>query len=576
MPATLTAPGLYLRGVETPAPPLGSAITGFVGVAERGPINSPQPLTGWSDYSDTFGGFTPYGYLAESVFGFFRNGGEKCWVVRAADTSRVGVTTPAGECEQLAPLAGASATLADHNGDNTLRIVALDPGGWGNRLAVRIATSGLRPLRVGTLTQATTTTTTQLEMDSIVDLRPGLGIRITDPDGLSNGIDRNIGAAATALNLTTRRVDLDAAVGRVSSIGSVVYAAGFCIQAEFRGRREVFDPVSISRDHPRYFASLINAPPTITDYGERRRRGFSSLIRVEHLLTGGTSRFRPAEATGERTLTGGDDGVTEARETFRNGAGNPLVTIVATKDRGSAGNDLRVLAVPFETHLALPVPDESGVADLLVVDEIEGFQVGEQVRVGVATSTTSETATPSQVPPGDGALRLPAALANPPPVGEVLSVADRFTLEARRDGEREPLEVIRNLSGNTAAGARFIRTALQYESTLLCANNPAAPFATPLLTGAFASITLSGCADPGTMDSRYSTCYQTDGSYFQPTAGQLVGLAALELIEEISLISVPDITRVTTTSLVAAQTNILRHCARLGDRFALLDAPRVL
>jgi len=578
--AALTAPGLYLRRAETPRPALGSAITGIVGVAERGPINSPQPLTGWGDYSDTFGGFVPFGYLAQSVFGFFRNGGEKCWVVRAADTSRIGATTPAGRCTELTPLATAAGTFADHNGDDSVRISALDPGGWGDRLAVRVATSALRPLRVGTLTLATTEVTTQLEVDSIVDLRPGLVVRITDPDGVSGGTIRTIAPAASALDLATRRVDLSTTVGRAYPIGSVVYAAGFRIEAEFRGRRESFDPLSMRPGHPRYFMDVINAPPTMSDYGERRRNGLSSLILVEHLLsTGGASRFRPADTVGDHWLVRGDDGFTQARATFRDGLSNPLVTIVATSDRGSAGNGLQVVAVPFQARLSLPSPDESGARDRLVVDEIRGFQVGEPARVGPAGSATSETATPSLVVPGDMTLRLPGDLANPHAVGEAVTVVDRFTLEARHPGAREPIEVIRNLSGNVATGARFIRTALQSESATLCASTPPAPFATPIVTGDSASITLAGGADPGAMDARYYTGYQSDGSHFHPAelpAASLVGVATLERVEEISLVSVPDLVRVATSGLVAAQANVLRHCARLGDRFALIDAPAAM
>jgi phage tail sheath protein FI len=579
MPATLTAPGLYLRRAETPPPRLGSAITGFVGMSERGPINSPQPLTGWSDYLDTFGSFVPFGYLAQSVFSFFRNGGEKCWVVRAADTSRIGATTPAGQCVQSAPLATASASFADHNGTDTVRVLALDPGGWGDKLEVRVGTSELRPLRIGTLTQATTALTTQLEISSILDLRPGLRIRITDPDGVSNGTERVIASGATALNLTTRRVEVTAQVDRVFPIGSVVYAPGFRIEAEFRDRRELFDPVSMRADDPRYFPSVINAPATMTDYGERRRRGFSSLITVEHVPSGGASRFRPADTTSRRTLAGGDDGFTQARETFRGAGATPLVTIVAKGDRGSAGNGLQVIATPFLAHMALPSPDAGGAKNRVVVDDISGFQAGEPVRVGVSTSTTSEIVTPSLVVPDGMMLQLPGNLTQPHEVGEPVTVADRFTLEARRLGAREPVEVIRNLSGNTT-GARRIRPTLQSESTLLCANEPPAAFTTPILTGATsASITLAGGADPGAMDARYYTGYQNDGSYFAAPgrpAGSLVGLATLELVEEISLVSVPDVTRVATTSLAAAQTSILRHCARLGDRFALLDAPAVV
>ena len=578
MPAMLTAPGVYLRGAETPPPPLGTAITGFVGIAERGPLNSPQPLMGWSDYVDTFGGFVSFGYLAESVFGFFRNGGEKCWVVRAADTATVTVTPPAGQCAQVIPLAAASAAFLDHNGDTTLRVSALDPGGWGNSLSVRIATSSLRPMRVGVLTQATTNASTQVFIDSVVDLRPGAVIRITEPNGVTGGIDRTIAPGGASLNIATGQVNILGTVGRVFPIGSVVYAQGFRLEAQFRSRRETFDPLSLRRDHARYFASLINAPESMTDYGERRRSGFSSLIRVDQVPPAGVSRFRPAD-TAAMMLVGGGDGFTQARATFRDALSAPLVTIVATQDRGSAGNGLQLVALPFRSNLALPVPDESGVLDHVVVDDIRGFQVGETVRVGDVAVVTSETATPSQLFPGDMMIEFPADLANDHAVGEPVTVADRFTLEARRATLREPLEVIRNLSGDAAAGTRFIRTALQSESNLLCASTPPAPFATPILAGAdSASVTLASGTDPGAIDSRYYTGYQNDGSYFHPAEllpGSLVGLATLEVIEEISLVAIPDVVRVGIANIVTAQTNVLRHCARLGERFALIDAPLV-
>jgi hypothetical protein len=574
--ATLATPGLYLQRAETPRPALGSAISGIVGVAERGPINSPQPLTSWGDYSDTFGGFVPFGFLAQSVFGFFRNGGEKCWVVRIADTSRIGATTPPGNCMELTPLAAAAAPFTDHNGEGTVRISALDPGSWGNRLAVRVATSALRPLRVGTLTRPTTMPATQLELDSIVDLRPGLVVRITNPDGVSGGVVRTIALAAGALNPATRRVDLSTSVGQVFLTGSVVYAAGFRIEAAFRGRRESFDPLSMRPGHPRYFMDVINAPPTMSDYGERRRNGLSSLIFVEHLLSaGGASRFRPSDTAGDRRLAGGDDGFMQARATFRDNLSNPLVTIVAKGDRGSAGNGLQVVAQPFQAQLSLPSPDENGARNRLVVDRINGFQAGESVRVGPAGGVTSETATPDLVDSGSMTLRLPGDLANAHAIGEPVAVAGRFTLEARRPGEREPIEVIPNLSGNVATGTRFIRPALQSESATLCASTPPAPFTTPIVTGDSASITLTGGADPGMMDARYYTGYQPDGSYFHPAESPvaLIGVATLERVEEVSLVSVPDLVRVATSDLVAAQTNVLRHCARLGDRFALIDAP---
>ena len=65
------APGLRL-GV---APP--SAVTGAVGIAERGPIGVPVLCTSWEDYLRVFGGFTPNADLALAAMGFFQNGGSQ-------------------------------------------------------------------------------------------------------------------------------------------------------------------------------------------------------------------------------------------------------------------------------------------------------------------------------------------------------------------------------------------------------------------------------------------------------------------------------------------------------------------
>jgi uncharacterized protein len=577
MQGTLKAPGLYLRGIETPpAPPLESGVTGFVGIAERGPLNSPQPLTGWSDYVDTFGGSVSFGYLADSVFGFFRNGGEKCWVVRVADTSRLGLSTPAGQCTHSEPLAAAGTELTDHNGDPSVRIVALDPGGWGNAVQVRAAESAAPLLRVGVLTQPTTDASMEVFMDSVIDLRPAGSIRITEPDGVSNPTDLVIGAAPAALNATLGRAALDAAVGRVFPIGSVVHAPGLRLEADFRGRREVFDRLSLRADHARYFVPLINGTESVIDYGERRRRRISSLIRVEHLTgAGGESRFPPVVAA--PTLEGGGDGFTQARAAFVNAASDPLVTIVATRDRGSAGNGLQVVARPFATLTALPIPDVSGVADRIVVEEIDGFQAGEEVRLGDLANPAVATAIPAVVDEAAQVLQLPGPLPQPHAIGETVAVADRFTLEVRRAGEREPREIIRNVSGDLAAGARFIRTALESESESLCADTPPAPFDTVVQAiGTAPEIELVDGADPGDIDARYYTGYEANGAPFHPPElppAALVGLATLEAIDDISLVALPDIVRVAAADVMAAQSSVLRHCARMGDRFALLDSP---
>ncbi|HEX8174248.1 MAG TPA: phage tail sheath subtilisin-like domain-containing protein [Pyrinomonadaceae bacterium] len=87
---SFTIPGVHLRETEVAQPGLlRMSVTGFVGQAERGPLNYPQQINSWGQYRDIFGDFVGYAYLPYCVFGFFLNGGERCYVVRVShETAR--------------------------------------------------------------------------------------------------------------------------------------------------------------------------------------------------------------------------------------------------------------------------------------------------------------------------------------------------------------------------------------------------------------------------------------------------------------------------------------------------------
>ena len=80
------APGIY-QTYDTVAPPplviANTRITGFVGITQKGPMNEATRLSNWDEYVETFGTTTD-SYMADSVFGFFKNGGSDCWIVRVA------------------------------------------------------------------------------------------------------------------------------------------------------------------------------------------------------------------------------------------------------------------------------------------------------------------------------------------------------------------------------------------------------------------------------------------------------------------------------------------------------------
>jgi phage tail sheath protein FI len=93
MPEYLS-PGVYIQEVDSGPRPIegvGTATAAFVGFAPTGPANRPVLITNWSQYVNTFGGLEdgglrnphlPGSYLSHAVYGYFLNGGGRCYVTR--------------------------------------------------------------------------------------------------------------------------------------------------------------------------------------------------------------------------------------------------------------------------------------------------------------------------------------------------------------------------------------------------------------------------------------------------------------------------------------------------------------
>lgn len=88
MPEYLS-PGVYVEEIEIGAKPIEGVSTstvGFVGMAEKGDLNKPTLITNWGQFVGKFGRYTSESpYLAPAVYGFFANGGGRCYVVRVTD-----------------------------------------------------------------------------------------------------------------------------------------------------------------------------------------------------------------------------------------------------------------------------------------------------------------------------------------------------------------------------------------------------------------------------------------------------------------------------------------------------------
>lgn len=121
--ATYASPGVYVEDVPPLARPIagvGTSTAGFIGVvANEAPMpgkpdgsTNKYPLKGagvetlvtsWDAFRTNFGDFSAANsVLAHAVFGFFHNGGSRCWVIRVAEATSL--TDLSDELEKFAAI----------------------------------------------------------------------------------------------------------------------------------------------------------------------------------------------------------------------------------------------------------------------------------------------------------------------------------------------------------------------------------------------------------------------------------------------------------------------------------------
>ena len=84
MATTYLSPGVYVEEVDRGTKPLemvGTSTVAFLGECSVGPINEPILCTNWSQYTKNYGDFQNSEFLAHAVYGFFNNGGSRCFVL---------------------------------------------------------------------------------------------------------------------------------------------------------------------------------------------------------------------------------------------------------------------------------------------------------------------------------------------------------------------------------------------------------------------------------------------------------------------------------------------------------------
>ena len=119
MATSYLSPGVYVEEVDRGSKPIeavGTNTVGFLGESAKGPTNEAVLITNWSQFVKTFGDFKDCSeHLAHAVYGFFNNGGSRCFVVNvgapeAATTAASAKPTASTDDKDKAKVAAAPAT----------------------------------------------------------------------------------------------------------------------------------------------------------------------------------------------------------------------------------------------------------------------------------------------------------------------------------------------------------------------------------------------------------------------------------------------------------------------------------
>jgi hypothetical protein len=280
MSTSLSTPGVYIR-IQEPAPvqPPSQSVTGFVGQAVSGPLDYAQALTNWGQFQDVFGSFTGFSFLAYAVYGFFQNGGIRCYVVRAAH-----------ECAALA-----TQVLNTQAAAAAIRICAANPGSWGNSVAVTASPSS-GTLTLGQLTQTVSNTANSVALTSVAGIQAGDALTLIDP---SNPLTRAT-LTVHSVDYSNLIVTFTTPVSQSYLAGTKAVGAGFMLTVQYLpngvlARQEVFDNLSMDPGNPQYFLRVVNGMPKDPDYVNKAQNGQSILIRLQDPSK--TPGPRPASAS---------------------------------------------------------------------------------------------------------------------------------------------------------------------------------------------------------------------------------------------------------------------------------------
>ncbi|MEO8703107.1 MAG: phage tail sheath C-terminal domain-containing protein [Kofleriaceae bacterium] len=277
------APGIY-QSFDTAAPPplsiANTRIVGFTGITQKGPMNEPTRLSNWDEYIETFG-YTTESYTSDSVYGFFKNGGTDCWVVRVAHNA------PKGELANMEHAAFAENVQIDDWNKPSLKIRALNEGTWGNTVWFRcVHTAGAQAL----LTRDLDIGAGEAHVNVTRGFEVGSTVRLYDRENSDFIVLTEVGDKLIKWSTETP-------VNRRHRAAAPTYleVLTFEIHVAMRDRREVFKGLQMH--------------PTSRNYAPRVVSQRSRLVRLDDLGTKSPVPHNMPEPLPMTRLSGGRDGI---------------------------------------------------------------------------------------------------------------------------------------------------------------------------------------------------------------------------------------------------------------------------
>jgi phage tail sheath protein FI len=225
---TYQSPGVYIEEVPSGPQPIAAASTSVVavlGTTRKGPVRTPTRVTGWSDFVQIFGPAHSRGFTAESVFGFFENGGPAAWIVRVDPSTK------------------ASWNIKDSTPALSFVADATSEGAWANDTSLSVSpdlTGGAGTLARATVASAVTVSTAAIDVPvtSTAGIGPGALVTLVSSTKTRKATVNSV--SASAINVTkpsTSGNDIDLVAGDAVTVrtdptsSTIALAAGTGIKA---------------------------------------------------------------------------------------------------------------------------------------------------------------------------------------------------------------------------------------------------------------------------------------------------------------------------------------------------------